>query len=65
MTEVWIIGRKATIASNGHDYIAEPFIAFASEADAIEARDIILKITGETIWIVKVPIFGKTQGATP
>jgi hypothetical protein len=43
----WIIGRKATIASNGHDYVAEPFIAFISEHDADAACDMIERVSGE------------------
>jgi hypothetical protein len=38
MTEVWIIGRKATLP-NGHEYITEPFIAFESNVDAQAACD--------------------------
>lgn len=34
MNIVWIIGRKATIATNGNEYMTEPFIAFETEADA-------------------------------
>lgn len=47
MTSVWIIGRKATIASNGHSYIAEPFLAFPNEAEADEACDMIERVSGE------------------
>lgn len=47
MTSVWIIGRKATIATNGHSYITEPFIAFTSEAEADEACDMIERVSGE------------------
>lgn len=56
MSDIWVIGRKATNAGNGLEYIAEPFIAFTREADAIEARDLILKITNEKAMIVKVPV---------
>lgn len=44
---VWIIGRKATLATNGHEYIAEPFIAFENEADADAACDMVEKVSGE------------------
>lgn len=47
MTSIWIIGRKATIATNFHNYIAEPFIAFESEAEADAACDMIEKVSGE------------------
>lgn len=47
MSAIWIIGRKATIASNGHEYLTEPFIAFETEADADAACDMVEKVSGE------------------
>lgn len=47
MSTIWIIGRETEIASNGHKYITEPFIAFATEADADAACDLVEKISGE------------------
>jgi hypothetical protein len=44
---VWIIGRKATLQSNGHEYMAEPYIVFEAEIDADLACDMIEKISGE------------------
>ena len=47
MTSIWIIGRKVTLATNGHSYISEPFIAFPNEAEADEACDMIERVSGE------------------
>lgn len=44
---VWIIGSKATILSNGHEYMAEPFIVFETEAEADAACDMVEKISGQ------------------
>jgi hypothetical protein len=44
---VWIIGRKATLATNGYEYMTEPFIAFENEADADAACDMVEKVSGE------------------
>lgn len=46
MAEIWIIGRKATLP-NGHEYIAEPFIAFESNVDAQAACEMVYKVSGE------------------
>lgn len=45
--ECFIIGRKNTIASNGHAYIGEPFIVFMHEDEAVAACDLVEKISGE------------------
>jgi hypothetical protein len=47
MSKCWIIGRKATIATNGHSYIAEPFIVFDTEAEADSACDMVERVSGE------------------
>jgi hypothetical protein len=47
MSQCWIIGRKATIASNGHTYITEPFIVFDTEAGADSACDMVERVSGE------------------
>lgn len=47
MSTCWIIGRKATIAANGHEYITGPFIVFDSEAEADSACDMVERVSGE------------------
>lgn len=47
MSVCWIIGKKAVIQSNGHEYMTQPFIAFENEADADAACDMIEKVSGE------------------
>lgn len=46
MSICWIIGRKVTM-TNGHDYMAEPFIVFDDKAEAEKASNLIEKISGE------------------
>lgn len=46
MSKCWIIGSKATIASNGHEYIAEPFIVFEDERKADAACDMVERVSG-------------------
>lgn len=58
---VWIIGRKATILANGHEYITEPFIAFTKEDDAIKAREMIEKISGEKAMLVTASLMSERQ----
>jgi hypothetical protein len=47
MSDIWIIGPKATIVSNGHEYIAQPFLAFRTEAEADQACDLVERVSGE------------------
>jgi hypothetical protein len=47
MSTCWIIGRKATIAGNGHEYITQPFIVFNTEAEADSACDMVERVSGE------------------
>lgn len=47
MGTIWIIGRKATIESNGHEYMTEPYIAYGTEAEANDACDLVQQISGE------------------
>lgn len=47
MNVVWLIGRRVTIASNGHEYMSDPFIAFETEAEADAACDLVERISGE------------------
>lgn len=47
MSKCWIIGRKATIASNGHEYMAEPYIVFETEAEADRACTLVEQISGD------------------
>jgi len=47
MSACWIIGRKAKLVTNGHEYIAEPFLVFEREADADAACDMVERVSGE------------------
>jgi hypothetical protein len=47
MASCWIIGKKARIAANGHEYVAEPFIVFAREDEADAACDMVERVSGE------------------
>lgn len=47
MGTIWIIGRKATIEANDHEYMTEPYIAYGTEAEADEACDLVHRISGE------------------
>lgn len=47
MSLCWVIGKRARIESNGHEYIAEPFIVFQTEAEADAACDMVQKVSGE------------------
>lgn len=53
---IWIIGRKATLAANGHEYIAEPFIAFQTLHEAEAGAALVKRVSGETVSIVEVPM---------
>lgn len=63
MSDIFIIGRKTTIASNGHEYMAEPFVAFYSEAEADAACDMVERVSGERPMKTKASMM--TGGATP
>lgn len=67
MSACWIIGRKATITANGHEYIAEPFIVFAEEAEADAACDMVERVSGERPMKVEGAVYqcAKTEKATP
>jgi hypothetical protein len=58
---IWIVGRKATLAATSHEYIVEPFLAFTSEAEAIRARDMIEKISGEKVKIASAAMMSERQ----
>jgi hypothetical protein len=62
MSTIWLIGRKVTLATNGHEYIGEPFIAFASEAEAIEACDMVEHVSGERPMMTTAAYKGKSVG---
>ena len=47
MSKCWIIGHMAELATNGHKYVAEPFIVFLNEAKADAACDLVEKISGK------------------
>lgn len=47
MSTCWIIGRKAVIAANNHEYMTQPFIVFQTEAEADSACDMVEKVSGE------------------
>lgn len=61
MSSCWILGRKATIAPNGHEYIAEPFIAFYTEKAADEAADMIERVSGERPMKVEASLYSNPQ----
>jgi hypothetical protein len=63
MSKCWIIGRKATL-TNGHSYIAEPFIAFETEAQADAAIDMVFKVSGERPMKTEAALYreGTTMG---
>lgn len=43
----WIVGRKATIASNGHEYITGPFLVFDLEDEADACCAMVARVSGE------------------
>lgn len=47
MTNIWIVGRRTEMASNGHVYITEPFLAFATEQEADAAVVMVNRVGGE------------------
>jgi hypothetical protein len=53
----YIMGRKAVIASNGHEYIAEPFIVFPTKEAAEEAADMVFRVSGERPMIVEAAAY--------
>ncbi len=61
MSEIWIIGRKATMATNGHEYISTPFIAFHTEAEALRAREMIEKVSGEKVMITSAALMNESE----
>jgi hypothetical protein len=65
MSKCYVIGKKAKLAANGHEYIAEPFIVFEGEGEAIGACDMVEKITGERPMQVEAALYrtGSTRGA--
>lgn len=58
----WVIGRKTTLATNGHSHISEPFIVFESEAEALSAADMVEKVSGERPLIVEASLW-KPRGS--
>ena len=62
MSTCWIIGRKATIAANGHEYVTEPFIVFESEEEAMAACDMVERVSGERPKIVDGSFYRVHQG---
>lgn len=46
-TTCWIVGRKATIATNGHEYVTGPFLVFDLEHEADSACDMVQRVSGE------------------
>lgn len=59
MSTIWIIGRKATIATNLHEYMTEPFIVFETNEDAQAACDMIEKVSGERPMIASSVLYRK------
>ena len=47
MSSCWVIGRKTTLASNGHEVLSQPFIVFQTEAEADAACDMVESVSGE------------------
>lgn len=64
MATIWIIGRKVDLP-NGHTYMAEPFIAFATNKEAQEACDMVARVSGERPTITSAPLtnFAAPQNA--
>lgn len=61
MSDIWIIGRKATLATNGHEYITTPFIAFHTEAEAQRAREMIEKVSGEKVMMTIAALWNEPE----
>ena len=59
---IWIIGRQIELP-NGHKYLAEPFIAFESNADAQAACDMVEKVSGERPAITDAALYRKGDTA--
>lgn len=64
MSAIWIIGRKATLP-NGHEYLAEPFIAFETNEDAQAACDMVEKVSGERPIITSGALYKMGETARP
>lgn len=65
MSAIWILGRKAKIVTNGHEYLAEPFIAFETNEDAQAACDMIEKVSGERPGITSGALYRAGETARP
>lgn len=61
---IWIIGRQVELP-NGHKYMAEPFIAFEREEDAIGACDMIMRVSGERPMISDAAYYRPREMAQP
>lgn len=57
MSTCWIIGKKVKIESNGHEYLAEPFIVFESEEQAVAACDMVEKVSRERPGITEAAFY--------
>lgn len=57
MSSCWILGRKARIEANGHEYVAEPFIVFSTEREADDAADMITRVSGERPMKVEASLY--------
>lgn len=53
----YVVGRKAVMASNNHQYIAEPYTVFLSESDAMAAADLVERVSGERPLIVEAALY--------
>lgn len=62
MSEVFLIGRRVKLP-NGHEYPAQPFIAFESEVAADGAIKMIEAVSGERAMKVRAALYrhGETQ----
>ncbi|ARQ01865.1 hypothetical protein [Pseudorhodoplanes sinuspersici] len=47
MASCWVIGRKTTLAGNGHEVLSQPFIVFETEDEADAACDMVERVSGE------------------
>lgn len=55
---IWILGRRTTL-QNGHNYPAEPLLAFETNEQAQGAADLVQKISGERPMITSATYFRK------
>ncbi|MGY3527303.1 hypothetical protein [Bradyrhizobium sp. USDA 4452] len=64
MPAIWIIGRKVKLP-NGHEYMAEPFVAFETNEAAQGACDMIERVAGERPMIVDAAYYRDGETMKP